>query len=191
MKNKVYFILSVLFSVMLISGCSDDTTSSEIQQNLTPYTLYGNNNDWEICCEVRELTTKEKEEELKELKNNWEEEEKLLLSQEKGQEYYELIKQQHEQIQNDLTTEKAYVFIITGTCNNSELDGQIFDYQLTGEKNEKIISGTQIVSSGEDGMWYRSWQTENHSENDLFIPTVKNAKMVISLGEEKIVIPLE
>lgn len=191
MKNKICLILVAVFGVMLISGCSVDTMSGEKQQNLTPYTLCGSNDDWEISCEVRELTTEEKKEELGELEKNWKEEEELLLSTEKGQEQYELIKQQHEQLKQELTEEKAYVSMITGSCNNSELEGQTFDYQLTGEKNEKIISGTQTVSSGEAGEWYRSWQTENDAQNGLFIPPVKNAKMVITLGEEEIVIPLE
>lgn len=191
MKNKICLILVAAFSIMLISGCSVDTMSGEKQQNLTPYTLCGSNDDWEINCEVRELTTEEKQEKLKELENDWEAEEELLLSEEKGKEQYELIKQQHEQLKQELTEEKAYVSIITGSCNNGELEGQTFDYQLTGEKNEKIISGTQTVSSGEAGEWYRSWQTESDTQNGLFIPPEKNTKMVITLGEEEIVIPLE
>ena len=173
-----------------MTGCSSNTMSGDEQRSLTPYSLHGNSGDWEISCVVRELTTDEKKEELKELEESWKAEKELLLSQEDGQKVYEQTKEQHEQIQQELKEKKAYVSIISGVCRNGEMEGQTFDYQLTGENNKKIISGTQTVSS-EVGQWYRSWQTETHTQYGLFIPPLEKAEMIINIGDEEITVPLE
>ena len=57
--------------------------------------------------------------------------------------------------------------------------------------NNKIVSGTQIISSTEIGHWYSSWQTETHSETSMFIPPLENATMIINIGNEEITVPLE
>lgn len=187
----VAFCLCLFLGLSLSSGCSSNTISKNEQRNLTPYSLYGSNNDWEISCVVREMTTEEKNKELQELEKDWKAEEELLLSQEAGKEHYELIKQQHEQIKQELKEKKAYISTITGICRNKDMDGQTFDYQLTDEKNNKVVSGTQTVSFSTVGQWYSSWQTETHTENGMFIPPLEKAEMIINIGEEKITIPLE
>lgn len=191
LEKYATLVLCLFLSVSLMGGCSSSTVPKNEQRNLTPYSLYGNNDDWEISCVVRELTIDEKKEKLKELEINWKSEEELLLSQEDGQKIYEQVKEQHELIRQELTEKKAYVSIITGICHNKDMDGQTFDFQLTDEKNNKVISGTQIVSFSKVGQWYSSWQTETHTENGMFIPPLEKAKMIIKIGEEEITVPLE
>ena len=183
--------LCFIIGLSLAAGCSVNTMPADEQRHLTPYCLYGNHGDWEISCVVRELTIDEKKEKLRELEMDWESEEELLLSQEDGQKIYEQVKAQHELIRQELTEKKAYVSTITGICHNGGMDGQTFDFQLTDERNHRVISGTQVVSFSKVGQWYSSWQTETHTENGMFIPPLEKAKMIINIGDEEITIPLE
>lgn len=182
--------LCLMLSLSCLTGCSSASMSGEQQRSLVPYSLYGNHGDWEVSCVVRELTDDEKREQLHELEENWKAEEELLRAQEDKQKIYEQTKEQHELLRQELKEKKAYVSIISGVCRNSEMWGKTFDYQLSDEKNKKIVAGTQTASS-EASQWYRSWQTETHTQYGLFIPPVQNAAMVLRIGEEEITIPLE
>ena len=181
----------LFLSLSLMGGCSSNTVPEKEQRNLTPYSLYGRNDDWEIRCTVRELTADEKKEKWREWERDWEAEEELLLSQEVNPKTYEQVKAQHELIRQELTEKKAYISTITGICHNGGMDGQILDFQLTDGKNNKVIAGTQVVSFSEARQWYSSWQTETHTEHGMLIPPLENAKMILHIGDEEIAIPLE
>lgn len=55
-------LLWVLGGALLLSSCSAHTLSQEEQRAAVPYSLSGRQEDWEIRCEVRELTAEEKTE---------------------------------------------------------------------------------------------------------------------------------
>ena len=183
--------LVLLAGLWGISGCSSGGAPGAEQRELTPYSLCGGNGDWDIRCEVRELTADEKDA----LKAEWEqsrrETEELPQTQELSQADREKIGEAYERLEQKLTEEPVYVSVITGTCRNPELDGKTFDYQLTGGDGQKVIAGTQTVSSSEDGLWYRSFQAASDAEAGLFIPPLQTASMVIRFEGEETAVPLE
>ena len=175
-----------LILAQFLWGCSPGSPGDQLDS--VPYSLYGTDGDWEIRCTVREMTGEEKEKLWADLEKDWEE---ILSSKEFSDGNAEEIKEQYERIKQELAEETVYISTVSGVCRKEEWNGQSFDYRLTVPRHEKLLSGTQTVSSGETQVWYQSWQTESQTKAGLFIPPAENAAMVIRVEErEEITVPL-
>ena len=175
-----------LILALFLWGCSPGNPGDQLDS--VPYSLYGTDGDWEIRCTVREMTGEEKEKLWADLEKDLEE---ILSSKEMADGNAEEIKEQYERIKQELAEETVYISTVSGVCRKEEWNGQSFDYRLTVPRYEKLLSGTQTVSSGETRMWYQSWQTESQTKAGLFIPPAENAAMVIRVeDQEEITVPL-
>lgn len=178
-------LLAVLF--LLLGGCSTPpaANTAEGQRTMIPYALSGKKDGWEIRCVVREATAEERERFAADIQQLQKIAEENFSAQKIDQKAYEDIKRQYEQQLQALKEGGAYVSSIYGACRNSALEGELFDYQLSGDYSQKLIVGTQAASS-EAGQWYTSWQTEG----ELFIPPLQKADMQIHIKDAIISVPL-
>lgn len=179
----------ILFSAicLLLSGCSAPpaANTAEGQRALAPYFLSGEKDGWEIRCVVREATAEEKERFAAGVREVQKTVAENFSAQKIDQKDYENMNRQCEQQLQALSEKAAYVSSIYGACRNSALEGELFDYQLSGDYSQKLIAGTQTASA-EAGQWYTSWQTEG----EIFIPPLEKATLTIRLEHTSISIPL-
>ncbi len=188
MKKKVRRLLAGigLFALLfLLGGCYPAANPGKDEREKTPYSLYGEQEGWEVSCVVRAMTQAEKDEELANLEQAKEGLDTLLSDGELDQENYQKLKEQYERTAQNLKEKDAYISSVSGVCRNEETLGQSFTYRLADGGGAKVVEGTQTASD-EPGEWYSSYQMDGR----LFIPAMEKATFQITLGDKTVTIPL-
>ena len=183
-NRRLSAFAALLGALLLLSGCYPADNPGKEEREQTPYSLYGQAGDWEVSCVVRAMTPAEKEEELANLREQQELVEAELAEQKIDEETCRQLKEQYERTAQNLEEKTAYVSLVNGVCRSGETAGESFDWQLNGS-GVKIVAGTQTAST-EPGLGYSSYQMDGR----LFIPPLAEGEMVITIGDETVIIPL-
>ncbi len=186
MKKRKWLLAAagLLSGLLVLSGCAPASDSAKEERGLTPYSLFGEKDGWEISCVVRPMTQAEKEEELASLRELQSVAESQLANGEIDEETCENLKQQYERTAQNLEEKTAYVSSVYGVCREEGAAGQSAAWQLESG-GVKVVAGVQIVSA-DPGEWYSSYQMDG----PLFIPPLEEGTMRITVGEETVSIPL-